>query len=165
MDSILDIKFSRTHALSEEQRAEVTSRLYSLIATYIDAKGIVLEAHWNSEGNSFIAIHKLFDDIVKMLDEFVDPLGERIRSFGAFAKANLKFALDNSLLLETQSISNNIESNIQAIVTILKRISETLYMFINVIDSVDKTTSNILQDQCYLVDKQIYLLQSHLFNS
>jgi len=73
--------------------------------------------------------------------------------------------LENTLLVETQAISNNIDSNIQAVVTILKRLSELLYMFINSLDSLDKTTSNILQDQCNSVDKYIYLLQSHLFNS
>jgi starvation-inducible DNA-binding protein len=165
MDSLLDIKFTRSHALSEEVRAEVTSRLYGLIASYIDASGIVLEAHWNSEGNNFIAVHTLFGDIVGLLNGFVDPLGERIRSFGGTAKANLRYALENTLLIETQAISNNIDSNIQAVVTILKRLSELLYMFINSLDSLDKTTSNILQDQCNSVDKYIYLLQSHLFNS
>lgn len=165
METIVDIKFTRSHFLSEEIRAEVTSRLLGLIATYIDAHGIIWEAHWNSEGPTFISIHRLFDEVLDLVASYIDPLAERIRAFGATPRANLKFALENTLLIETQSISNNIESNIQAIVTILKRISEILYSFINIIDPIDKTTSNILQDQSKEIDKYIYLVQSHLYNS
>lgn len=163
--SLLDLKFTRSHALSEEVRAEVTSVLYSLIATYNDAAGRVWEAHWNSEGNTFIAIHKLFDEVLDLLTGFIDPLAERIRSFGAFARVNLKFSIENTLLGVVSEVSHDIQGNITLIVNILKTISGLLYTFINRLDNIDKTTSNVLQEHSLAVDKYIYLLQSNLFNS
>jgi starvation-inducible DNA-binding protein len=163
--NLLDIKFTRTHALSEEVRAEVTSVLYSLIATYNDAAGRVLEAHWNSEGNTFIAIHKLFDEVLDLLTGFIDPLAERIRSFGAYARVNLRFSIDNTLLSDVPEVSHDIQGNVTLIVNVLKTISGLLYMYINRLDSIDKTTSNVLQEHSLAVDKYIYLLQSNLFNS
>lgn len=163
--NLLDIKFTRTHALSEEVRAEVTSVLYSLIATYNDAAGRVLEAHWNSEGNTFIAIHKLFDEVLGLLNGFIDPLAERIRSFGAFARVNLKFSIDNTLLSDVPEVSHDVQGNITLIVNILKTISSMLYLYITRLDVIDKTTSNVLQEHSLAVDKYIYLLQSNLFNS
>jgi starvation-inducible DNA-binding protein len=163
--NLLDIKFTRTHALAEEVRAEVSSVLYSLIATYNDAHGRVWEAHWNSEGSSFISIHKLFEEILDTIGGFIDPLAERIRSFGAMARVNLKFSIENTLLDDINEISNDIQSNITLIVNALKTISGLLYMYINRLDSIDKTTSNMLQEHSLAVDKYIYLLQSNLFNS
>ena len=163
--NLLDIKFTRTHALPEEVRAEVSSVLYSLIATYNDAYGRVWEAHWNSEGSSFISIHKLFEEILDTIGGFIDPLAERIRSFGAMARVNLKFSIENTLLDNITEISNDIQGNITTIVEVLKTISSMLYIYINRLDSIDKTTSNVLQEHSLAIDKYIYLLQSNLINS
>jgi starvation-inducible DNA-binding protein len=163
--NLLDIKFTRSHALSEEVRAEVTSVLYSLIATYNDAAGRVWEAHWNSEGNTFISIHKLFDEVLGLLNGFIDPLAERVRAFGAFARVNLKFSIENTLLSGVPEVSHDVQGNITLIVNILKTISSMLYLYITRLDVIDKTTSNVLQEHSLAVDKYIYLLQSNLFNS
>lgn len=163
--SLLDIKFTRSHALSEEVRAEVTSVLHSLIATYNDAYGIVWEAHWNSEGSTFIAIHLLFDEIVELLGSFIDPLAERIRAFGAISRVNLRFSLQNTMLVDVPEISHDVQGNVKTIVGILKTISSMLYMYINRLDAIDKTTSNVLQEHSLAIDKYVYLLQSNMSNS
>lgn len=163
--NLLDIKFTRTHALPEEVRAEVSSVLYSLIATYNDAHGRVWEAHWNSEGNTFIAIHKLFEEILDTIGGFIDPLAERIRSFGAYSRINLKFSIENTLLSGVPEVSHDIQGNVTLIVNLLKTISGLLYMYITRLDAIDKTTSNVLQEHSLAIDKYIYLLQSNLFNS
>ena len=163
--NLLDIKFTRTHALPEEVRAEVSSVLYSLIATYNDAHGRVWEAHWNSEGNTFIAIHKLFEEILDTIGGFIDPLAERVRSFGAYSRINLKFSIENTLLSGVPEVSHDIQGNVTLIVNLLKTISGLLYMYITRLDAIDKTTSNVLQEHSLAIDKYIYLLQSNLFNS
>ena len=163
--NLLDIKFTKTHALPEEVRAEVSSVLYSLIATYNDAHGRVWEAHWNSEGNTFIAIHKLFEEILDTIGGFIDPLAERIRSFGAYSRINLKFSIENTLLSGVPEVSHDIQGNVTLIVNLLKTISGLLYMYITRLDSIDKTTSNVLQEHSLAIDKYIYLLQSNLINS
>ena len=163
--NLLDIKFTRTHALPEEVRAEVSSVLYSLIATYNDAHGRVWEAHWNSEGNTFISIHKLFEEILDTIGGFIDPLAERIRSFGAYSRINLKFSIENTLLNGVPEVSHDIQGNVTLIVNLLKTISGLLYMYITRLDAIDKTTSNVLQEHSLAIDKYIYLLQSNLFNN
>lgn len=159
--NLIDIKFTRSHHLSEMSRAEVCSVLYSLIATYIDAKGYLLEAHWNSEGTSFNSMHKIFDKGVKLLDSFIDALGERIRSFGAYAMANLNYAKGSTLLIP-YSLCHCMDGNTEDVVSILKTISNYLYMFIDSLDKVDKVTSNVLQEHVLEVDKFIYLIQSNI---
>lgn len=81
------------------------------------------------------------------------------------ARVNLKFSIENTLLDDINEISNDIQGNITTIVEVLKTISSMLYIYINRLDSIDKTTSNVLQEHSLAIDKYIYLLQSNLINS
>lgn len=160
MKETLNITFTKTHPLSDDVKAKVVSILYILIASYIDAKGQILESHWNSEGKTFISMHKLFDETLATIDTLIDPLGERIRSFGAPARANLKFASDNTLLRDAGVTTNNLDDNLEIVLYCLRTIRDFLYSVIPQISSIDETSSNILQEHCAKIDNLIYLNQS-----
>ncbi len=160
MEETLNIIFTKNHPLPDDVKAKVVSILYTLIASYIDVKGQILEAHWNSEGKTFISMHKLFDDTLTKIDEFIDPLGERIRAFGAPARAKLKFASDNTLLKEQTYITNDLDANLNVVLYCLITLRDYLYIVIPQVSKMDETTSNILQEHCRDIDHLIYLNQS-----
>jgi len=162
MEETLNITFTKQHPLSDDVKAKVVSILYVLIATYIDAHGQILEAHWNSEGKGFISMHELFDDTLGTINNLIDPLGERIRAFGAPARANLKFASANTLLKDAASITNDLNGNLNIVLYCLRTIRSYLYSVITELSSMDETTSNILQEHCAVIDKLIYLNQSNI---
>lgn len=160
MEETLNITFTKEHPLPDDVKAKVVSILYTLIASYIDAKGQILEAHWNSEGKTFISMHKLFDDTLGTIGGLVDPLGERIRSFGAPARANLKFASDNTLLKDAGVTNNNLDNNLDIVLYCLRTIRSYLYSVIPELSVIDEVSGNILQEHCATIDKLIYLNQS-----
>ena len=51
--------------LPEKTRTEVIAILNARLADSIDLMHQAKQAHWNIKGPSFIALHKLFDEIVK----------------------------------------------------------------------------------------------------
>ena len=65
--------------LSEKTRRKVTDLLNARLADAIDLQTQAKHAHWNVKGPSFIALHKLFDDIAENIEEHIDTLAERDR--------------------------------------------------------------------------------------
>jgi len=47
-------------------------------------------AHWNIQGQNFIALHKFFESQYDELDIIIDNVAERVRSLGHFALGSLK---------------------------------------------------------------------------
>lgn len=46
--------------------------------------------HWNVKGPRFIALHQMFEDEYKAIDEQLDDLAERIRALGVYVPASLQ---------------------------------------------------------------------------
>ena len=55
--------FATKNDLPEGKRIEVIGLLNQRLAEAIDLQTQCKQAHWNVKGPSFIALHKLFDDV------------------------------------------------------------------------------------------------------
>ena len=80
------------NVLSESVRTEMVELLNARLADAIDLRQQVKVAHWNVKGPNFIALHKLFDDIVEDVDEYVDVLAERVVQLGGLADGTVRQA-------------------------------------------------------------------------
>jgi starvation-inducible DNA-binding protein len=47
-------------------------------------------AHWNIQGQNFIALHKFFESQYDALDIIIDDVAERVRALGHFALGTMK---------------------------------------------------------------------------
>jgi len=57
--------------------------------------------HWNVSGNSFMEIHKLFEDHYNGIEETIDEVAERISKLGGEAIGSMGEFLENSILKES----------------------------------------------------------------
>lgn len=56
--------------------------------------------HWNVSGNSFMELHKLFEDHYNKLEEAIDEIAERINKLGFKTPGTMKEFLDVATLKE-----------------------------------------------------------------
>ncbi len=57
--------------------------------------------HWNISGDSFMELHKLFEDQYNQLEEEIDEIAERVGKLGGMAFGTTKEFSDNSQIKET----------------------------------------------------------------
>lgn len=93
---------SATHAtlndLQDFIRGQVINLLNERLADAIDLQLQTKQAHWNVRGPSFIALHKLFDDIEASVRAYVDILAERIVQLGGIAEGTGASVVERSQL-------------------------------------------------------------------
>src|SRR5215831_1669959 len=75
--------------LPESTRVEAIGLLNQRLAESIDLQTQCKQAHWNVKGASFIALHKLFDEINEDVEEYVDLLAERVVQLGGIAEGTV----------------------------------------------------------------------------
>lgn len=57
--------------------------------------------HWNVYGNSFMELHKLFENQYSDLEQVIDEVAERITKLGGKAIGTMKEFIDHSILKES----------------------------------------------------------------
>src|SRR2546425_2281707 len=86
--------------LAEAGRLEVVALLNQRLADGIDLQTQCKQAHWNVKGPTFIALHKLFDEINEGVAEYVDLIAERIVQLGGIAEGTVGVVEGRSTLLD-----------------------------------------------------------------
>src|SRR2546426_1938349 len=81
-------------------RADVIVILNARLADSIDLMHQAKQAHWNVKGPTFIALHKLFDEIVDAAEEYMDLLAERVVQLGGTAEGTIQVATTRTGLKE-----------------------------------------------------------------
>ncbi len=69
--------------LSEKQLKGVTDILSSVLADAVTLYTKTRKFHWNVKGESFMELHKLFEDQYTKLETSIDEVAERINKLGA----------------------------------------------------------------------------------
>ena len=62
--------------IPEKTRSMLVELLNARLADSVDLMHQAKEAHWNVKGPSFIALHKLFDEIVDSAEEYMDLIAD-----------------------------------------------------------------------------------------
>lgn len=62
--------------------------------------------HWNVTGNSFMELHKLFENQYSTLEKTIDEIAERISKLGGKTIGTMKEFIDNSILKEESKYIN-----------------------------------------------------------
>jgi starvation-inducible DNA-binding protein len=75
--------------LPEASRREAVGLLNQRLADSIDLQTQCKQAHWNVKGPSFIALHKLFDEVNEAVEEYIDLLAERVVQLGGIAEGTV----------------------------------------------------------------------------
>ena len=86
--------------LSPAIRGQLTAMLNDHLADAIDLQTQAKMAHWNVKGPSFVALHKLFDEVHGAVAEYVDLIAERAVQLGGVAEGTARIAARRSNLDE-----------------------------------------------------------------
>lgn len=149
--------------LSEDVRSGVVSVLSQTLATTIDLKTQVKQAHWNVKGMNFYQLHELFDEMASELEEYVDMVAERITALGAIAYGTARVAAESSELAEYPLDATSGKAHVTAL-------AERFALYAkHVRDAIDKTddlgdsdTADLYTEISRTIDKRLWFLEAHL---
>jgi starvation-inducible DNA-binding protein len=164
MSIALDRFHHRTRVdLPDQARLEVIALLNGSLATSLDLKTQVKQAHWNVAGPQFYALHLLFDKIADDVDAAVDLVAERVLQLGGAALGTARIAAKNSVLGEYPHQAVDGKEHLEAL-------AERVGVFANHVREAiaktaalgDQTTSDIYTEISRAADKNLWMLEAHL---
>ena len=86
--------------LPQDTRIQVIAVLNQSLASTLDLKTQVKQAHWNVKGMDFFQLHSLFDEMAEELEEYIDMVAERVTALGGMAMGTARTAASHSTLPE-----------------------------------------------------------------
>jgi starvation-inducible DNA-binding protein len=149
--------------LSTETRSKIIGILNDTLATTLDLKTQVKQAHWNVKGLNFYQLHLLFDEMATELDDYVDTLAERVTALGGLALGTARIAATESILPEYPFDILDGKAHITALADRYAPYAKLLR------DAIEKTgglgdadTSDLYTGISRDIDKRLWFLEAHL---
>lgn len=149
--------------MPEKQRVELIAILNKTLASTADLAIQLKQAHWNIKGMSFIALHKLFDDMAEEVVEQVDIVAERITALGGTALGTVQATAKNTQLREYPLDIFDQKDHLVHLIhnfAILGELSRE-----NIVKSEelgDMATNDLYIDLIRMLDKNLWFLEAHL---
>lgn len=153
-----------THnTLPLEIREQSIGLLNKYLAAAIDLHGQVKQAHWNVRGMSFIAIHELFDTVAASVEDYSDLLAERARGLGGTAQGTIQIAVERSFMVPYPLGIADEKQHIFAVAGALAAFGQGIREAIDLTaDFGDATTADLFTEISRGIDKQLWLVESHI---
>jgi starvation-inducible DNA-binding protein len=153
--------FQTHNDLSESVRGRIVELLRARLADAIDLRLQLKVAHWNVKGPSFIALHKLFDDIVEDADEYVDLIAERAVQLGGVADGTARQVAERTSLDEYSATGGGPE-HVHAVAEVLAAFGRSARAAIDASsDTGDQVTADIFTEIARGTDKWLWMVEAH----
>lgn len=155
--------FPTKNDLPEATRVRVADLLNKRLADCIDLQTQCKQAHWNVKGPSFIALHKLFDDINEDVEAYVDLLAERVVQLGGTAEGTARMVAERTTLDEYPQTVASGEGHVDALSSALASFGSGTRKAIDQVDQLeDADTVDILTEISRGIDKWLWFVEAHL---
>lgn len=144
-------------------RQKIVPILSQTLATSLDLKTQVKQAHWNVKGLNFYQLHELFDAMAGELEGYVDMVAERITALGGTAMGTARIAASESLIAEyPYDIVDGVE-HITALAQRYAIYAAHLRSGIEKTDTLgDADTADLYTEISRDIDKRLWFLEAHL---
>lgn len=151
------------NSLPEETRIRVIRMLNARLADSIDLMHQAKQAHWNVKGPTFIALHRLFDEIVDAAEEYMDLIAERAVQLGGLAEGTIQTAAQQSALAEYPVSISAERDHVEALSSALAAYGKSVRRAIDEADQLDdKDTADIFTEISRGADKHLWFVEAHL---
>jgi starvation-inducible DNA-binding protein len=151
------------NTLPDHVRIRMVTLLNKHLAAAVDLHGQAKQAHWNVRGPAFVAVHTMFDAVAKEIDTVADLLAERIGGLGGTAHGTVQTADEESFLDPYDLGIGSEKEHVLAIAGALAIFSERQQDAIANASSIgDPTTAALLTAVSRQIDRQLWLVESHL---
>lgn len=143
--------------------SDIIDLLNQQLATYIDLKLQLKQAHWNVKGPNFIGLHELFDDAAGQVDGYYDTIAERARALGGEACGTIEDVSGSSLLKPYTLGVAPWDRHVAAIMSALDITSNSGRQAIQTcLGADDQATADVFIELVRGIDKLRFLIGSHL---
>ena len=154
--------FPTKNDLPEGMRIEVITLLNQRLADAIDLQAQCKQAHWNVKGPSFIALHKLFDEINASTQEYVDTIAERIVQLGGTAEGTVQVAANRTSLADYPLTISAGSEHVAALADALAAFGHSARIGIAEMTELgDADSADILTEVSRGVDKWLWFVEAH----
>jgi len=148
--------------LPEATRTEVVGLLNQRLADCIDLQTQCKQAHWNVKGPTFIALHKLFDEINEEVEEYVDLLAERVVQLGGIAEGTVGVAAKRSTLPDYPLALTTGAEHVAALSDALAAFGRAARIGIEEMNELeDADSADILTEISRGADKWLWFVEAH----
>jgi len=143
-------------------RVEAIALLNQRLADCIDLQTQCKQAHWNVKGPTFIALHKLFDEINEDVEEYVDLIAERIVQLGGIAEGTVGVVEGRSTLIDYPLTLSTGAEHVAALSDALAAFGRTVRVGIEEMNELeDAGSADILTEISRGVDKWLWFVEAH----
>jgi starvation-inducible DNA-binding protein len=148
--------------LPEASRLEAIGLLNQRLADSIDLQTQCKQAHWNVKGPTFIALHKLFDEINEEVEEYVDLIAERVVQLGGIAEGTVGIVAERSSLVDYPLVVASSAEHVAALSDALSGFGRTVRLGIEEMNDLqDAGSADILTQISRGVDKWLWFVEAH----
>jgi starvation-inducible DNA-binding protein len=149
--------------ISVDARVEIIAHLNQTLASTLDLKTQVKQAHWNVKGMDFYQLHELFDEMASELEEFVDMVAERVTALGGLALGTARIAASQSALPEYPFDSLDGCDHVTALADRYAIYAKAVRDGIAQTDALgDADTADLYTEVSRAIDKRLWFLEAHL---
>jgi len=154
--------YATKNDLPEATRREVIGLLNQRLADCIDLGAQCKQAHWNVKGPSFIALHKLFDDIAADVDNYADLLAERVVQLGGIAEGTVGVVAQRTSLIDYPLAISSGAEHVAALSDALSEFGRVMRLGIDEMNDLDDAGSaDILTEISRGIDKWLWFVEAH----
>jgi starvation-inducible DNA-binding protein len=154
--------YATKNDLPEAARIEAIALLNQRLADCIDLQAQSKQAHWNVKGPSFIALHKLFDEVNEAAGEYADLLAERVVQLGGVAEGTVGVVTERSTLVDYPLGLTTGAEHVAALSDALAGFGRTVRVGIEEMNELeDAASADILTEISRGVDKWLWFVESH----
>jgi starvation-inducible DNA-binding protein len=148
--------------LSASIRGQAGALLNRRLADAIDLQAQCKQAHWNVKGPSFIALHKLFDDVAESVEAYVDLIAERIVQLGGIAEGTVRIAAERSGLDEYPVVMAKGEDHVKSLSAALAAFGSNMRFAIQEMDELeDAGSADLCTEVSRGIDQWLWFVEAH----
>ena len=154
--------YATKNDIPEAVRREVAGLLNIRLAEAIDLQTQCKQAHWNVKGPTFIALHKLFDEVNEDVESYVDLIAERVVQLGGIAEGTARIVAQRSALMDYPLTLAGAEEHVAALSDALAQFGRTARIAIEEMDELqDAASADIMTEISRGVDKWLWFVEAH----
>ena len=147
-------------------RSNIVELLNATLATTLDLKTQVKQAHWNVKGMDFNQLHLLFDEMATELEEYIDLVAERVTALGGLAVGTARAAAADSILPEFPFDILDGKDYVTALADRYAPYAQHLRVAIDKAAELgDADTADLYTEISRAIDKRLWFLEAHLQGS
>lgn len=149
--------------LPESKRTALVKLLNDRLADVVDLRLQAKQAHWNVKGPSFIALHKLFDEVAEIADELADLMAERAVILGGIAEGTLGQVAEKTTLAPYPLQIASGREHVDALSSALAATGKTVRSAIDQATELgDADTADLFTEASRALDKSLWFVEAHI---